>query len=112
MDKGSMVESLVNYYCDGNKAQFANMLGKTPQTISNWIDRNTFDAELIYTKCEGVSGDWLLSGVGNMIKGEVCKQNVNNPRDGELLQFCKMIVANYQERDALMSKLVDLVKKG
>ena len=63
-----MIESLVMHYCDGNKAKFAKMLGIQPQTINGWIVRNTFDPELIYSKCEGVSGDWLLSGEGDMIK--------------------------------------------
>lgn len=68
MDKTSMLESLIAYYTDGNKAQFAVLLGVKPQTISAWISRNTFDAELIYTQCRGVSADWLLSGEGDMLR--------------------------------------------
>ena len=55
MDRKRMVSSLVEYYTNGNKSQFAKMLGITPQTINTWISRNTFNAELIYAKCEGVS---------------------------------------------------------
>lgn len=68
MDKTSMLENLIAYYTDGNKAQFAVLLGVKPQTISAWISRNTFDAELIYTHCKGVSADWLLSGEGDMLR--------------------------------------------
>ena len=57
-----MLEVLINHFSDGNKAQFALRLGIKPQTLSMWFLRNSFDAELIHTKCEGVSGDWLLSG--------------------------------------------------
>ena len=60
MDRKRMVSSLVEYYTNGNKSQFAKMLGITPQTINTWISRNTFNAELIYAKCEGVSANWLL----------------------------------------------------
>ena len=111
MNKGDMVECLVNHYCNGNKSQFAKMIGVKPGTITAWIARNTFDAELIYTKCSNVSADWLLSGEGEMIKSDTNKQieNVSDKVNSELLQFCKMIVANYQERDAIMSKLVNLV---
>ena len=64
-----MLQCLINYYTDGNKAKFAVMIGVKPQTINTWETRNTFDAELIFSKCEGVSGDWLLSnGKGEMIK--------------------------------------------
>lgn len=67
MNKSDMLESLINYYTDGNKAKFAAMLGIKAQNISAWIARHTFDAELIYSKCRGVSADWLLSGVGEML---------------------------------------------
>lgn len=62
-----MVQALVEHYTGGNKAQFANMLGTSAQTISAWIARNTFDAELIYTKCRGISADWLFTGKGEML---------------------------------------------
>lgn len=66
--KSSMLDSLIEHYADGNKSRFAAKLGIRPQTISTWYARDTFDAELIYAKCEGVSGDWLLSGEGEMMK--------------------------------------------
>ena len=76
MEKKDILESLINYYTDGNKAQFAAKLGVKPQTINTWIGRNSFDVELVYSKCEGVSGDWLLSGgEGEMLRNS---QKVNS----------------------------------
>lgn len=64
-----MIENLVNHYTDGNKAQFAKIIGISPQTLSKWIGRKTFDAELLYRNCLGLSGDWLLSGgEGEMLR--------------------------------------------
>ena len=63
-----MVEALIAHFTNGNKAQFAKVLGVSPQTISAWTTRNTFDSELIYTKCRGVSSSWLLTGEGDMLK--------------------------------------------
>ena len=64
-----MIENLVNHYTDGNKAQFAKIIGISPQTLSKWIGRKTFDAELLYRKCLGLSADWLLNGgEGDMIR--------------------------------------------
>lgn len=68
MDKKGMLETLIKHYCNGNKAQFAGILGIKPQTINSWLVRDTFDAELIFAKCLYVSGDWLLSGKGEMLK--------------------------------------------
>lgn len=67
MDKSTMLECLINHYTDGNKAAFAKMLGVNPQQISHWIRRNTFDNELLFSKCKGVSSSWLLTGEGEML---------------------------------------------
>jgi phage repressor protein C with HTH and peptisase S24 domain len=71
MDKSSMLIALIGQYTNGNKSQFANMLGVSAQTISAWISRNSFDAELIYAKCKGVSANWLLTGTGEMLHDPV-----------------------------------------
>ncbi|WP_304649957.1 LexA family transcriptional regulator [uncultured Bacteroides sp.] len=68
MDKKQMLEAILGYYTNGNKAKFASILGVSPQTISAWVARNTFDSELIYTKCSDISADWLLTGKGEMLK--------------------------------------------
>ena len=63
-----MVNALIGHFADGNKAQFAKILGVSPQTISAWLARDTFNSELIYTKCRYLNADWLLTGEGNMLK--------------------------------------------
>ena len=63
-----MLEGLIEHYTKGNKAQFAKLLGVSAQTISAWIARNTFDAELIYTKCRCANPSWLLTGEGSMLQ--------------------------------------------
>ena len=68
MDKTTMLECLINQYTDGNKAAFAKMLGINPQLISHWLRRNTFDNELLFAKCKGVSASWLLTGEGEMLE--------------------------------------------
>lgn len=62
-----MLEAMISHYTNGNKAKFSTLLSVSAQTISAWIARNTFDAELIYTKCSRISADWLLSGEGPML---------------------------------------------
>lgn len=108
MDKKMMLEQIVNHYTDGNKAKFANMLGVKPQTINTWLLRNTYDAELIYSKCDNISGDWLLSGEGEMIKS-IQGEYIDVRQDNELLNLCKLLVRNFQQRDEVMDKLVSMI---
>ena len=68
MGKTEMILALIEHYSNGNKAQFANLLGITPQGLSTWIKRGSFDIELVFAKCEGVSAQWLLSGQGSMLE--------------------------------------------
>lgn len=51
------------------------MIGITPQGLSSWISRKTFDIEKIYAKCVDVSPAWLITGEGPMIKGQ--KEDIN-----------------------------------
>lgn len=67
MDKKSMLNSMISHYTDGNKSQFAKMLGISPQGLSTWIARGTFDQEIIYSHCERINAAWILSGNGDMI---------------------------------------------
>ena len=70
MDKSLIIKQLVNYYSEGNNARFAEKLGVKPQTISTWIARKSFDIELIFAKCDDISPEWLLTGKGEMLKGQ------------------------------------------
>ena len=83
MSKSDMILALIEHYSNGNKAQFANRLGITPQGLSTWIKRNTFDAELIFSKCEGVSAKWLLTGEGELIANNYQTKIEENAREDE-----------------------------
>lgn len=108
MEKRKILESLVNYYTDGNKAQFAHMIGITPQLLSNWIKRNTIDYDMVYKGCKNLSGDFLLSGEGNITRQDT--HLVNIPEKEELVELCKLLIANYQQRDDVMGKIMLMIK--
>lgn len=65
--KSERVNSLVSYFTNGNKSEFARMLGTTPQVVATWIARDTINYDLIYAKCENINPHWLLTGEGDMI---------------------------------------------
>lgn len=74
MNRSDQVKALISYFSGGNKTAFAAKLGLKPQSINNWIARNTLDVDLIYSKCEGISAEWLLSGKGEMIREEATQR--------------------------------------
>ena len=63
-----MLEAIIDHFANGNKSQLARILDITPQAVSTWLSRNTFDQELIYAKCENINPDWLLTGRGSMLR--------------------------------------------
>lgn len=68
IDKRLILNELINYYSEGKIGDFAKKLGVSQQTLSNWKSRNTFDPEVIFTNCENLSAEWLLTGNGTMTK--------------------------------------------
>jgi phage repressor protein C with HTH and peptisase S24 domain len=68
MDKLLILNKIQDYYNFKKDAQFAEYLGIPAQNLSKWKLRNTYDAELIYTKCTEINPEWLLTGKGDMLK--------------------------------------------
>jgi hypothetical protein len=62
MDKKLILNTLQKHYNFEKDAEFAEFLGISGQLLSKWKSRNTFDVDVLYTKCTGVSPDYLLSG--------------------------------------------------
>lgn len=51
----------------------ADALGVSKTTLSNWKSRNSLDFPLVFSLCEHISLDWLLTGKGNMLKSDTDK---------------------------------------
>ena len=109
MKKSDMLNELIAYYSDGNKAKFAQKLGIKAQTINSCEKRETFDHELLYASLDDISGDWLLSGEGEMLKSKRFA-NTEQGNNSELIDLCKQLVLNYQQREEVVNKLVSLIR--
>lgn len=70
MSKKDRLLDLIGHFSNGNKSEFARMIGVSPQAINTWISRDTFDIETIYSKCVNISPEWLLTGNGPMLKND------------------------------------------
>jgi repressor LexA len=102
MDKSLILNKIKKHYSFKSDSEFAKFLGITPQVLSNWKSRNTFDVELIYTKCLVFNSEWLLTGEEPMLK---------NPRkfDGAENAISEL---KYEMRDLLENYTVNESKEG
>ncbi len=69
-----MLDAIKKHLNMSRNKDFADFLGVTSQAVSNWYARDTFDLELIYTKCVFLSPEWLITGKGKMLKEEKIKE--------------------------------------
>ena len=70
MNKKDRLIALIQQFSNGNKSEFARYIGVSPQAVSTWLSRNTFDNDIIYSKFVNVSAEWLLTGKGSMLKND------------------------------------------
>ena len=62
-----MLRQIKAHYNFRKDGEFAEFLGIKSNTLSTWKSRNTFDAERIFSKCNEISAEWLLTGRGEMV---------------------------------------------
>lgn len=83
---------IIKHFCDGNKAEFARVMGEMPQTINGWLKRNIGSNVLnkIIEKFPEVSKSWLITGEGSMLTEDTIvpesKDIQNNIDDIEILK--------------------------
>lgn len=70
MEKSERLDNLRLALGFKTKRSFAEALGISDQTLSNWYSRNTFDENLILRKFTNVNDVWLLTGKGEMLKSQ------------------------------------------
>lgn len=99
-------------------AGLARFLGISPATLSNWKARGSIDYDLVFSKCEEINLDWLLTGQGNMRRSERQENQeptviyTSDPKDAAIIADKQLII----ERDAeliasLREKIKDLETK-
>ena len=93
MEKHARLQRLIEYYCGGNKAEFAKKIGVTPQCLYTWSSRGTLDYDIIFAKCEGLSAKWLLTGEGEMLENPQKNNSEDTKTVSELLDRIERLVA-------------------
>lgn len=70
VDRKAILDAIRMHYNYTKKADFARFLGIPTTTLSTWYTRNTFDYDILYSKCEGISPEYLMNGTGDMFKSD------------------------------------------
>ena len=112
MSKKDRLLDLIGHFSNGNKSEFARMIGVSPQAINTWISRDTFDIEIIYSKCVNISPEWLLTGKGPMLKSEreepqVEVKPIHHPRSTEKKEETQVVYLYDFEASAGLRALFD-----
>jgi len=86
-DNTLILNKIKSHYGLKSDADFARFLGIKPNTLHNWYTRNTLDYEVVITKCVDINADWLLTGVGEMLKANIQSNataigEIEHPSDG------------------------------
>lgn len=117
MDKTIMLDRIKEFYGFQTDVDFARYLGITPQVLSNWKSRNSFDAELLYGKCPELNPSWLLRGDGPMTnQTEVGRKHVNEDKSPytlrKRLNYLEKEIKALTEADKIMTNSGNEIKKA
>lgn len=105
LDKQSVLDRIKQHYNLKGNADLARFLGVAANTVTNWYGRNSFDLDVIYTKCVGIDFNWLLTGRGSMLR--------DDPDNGSVPVSCpavppideSLIYKMYKEKDTEVGQL-------
>lgn len=117
MEKKDRLLKLIEHYSDGNKSEFARMIGVSPQAVNTWISRNTFDIDIVYAKCVNISPEWLLTGKGPILKpttkeSQVKVKPIHQPRSIEKKEDTQVVYLYDFEATAGLKALFDNNKQN
>lgn len=112
-----MLDRIKEFYGYMTDTDFAKFLGITPQVLSNWRSRNSFDAELLYKKCPDLNPSWLLCGEEPMVRSEILgKSYVGEGKNPLSLKrkigYLKKEIQILSKADEIMSSSGDHIRKA
>lgn len=96
---------IIKHFCDGNKAEFARVMGEIPQTINGWLKRNIGSnvQNKIIEKFPEVSKAWLLTGEGSMLTEDaIVPESMEIPYEMDELSAMKQTINELLEEKKLL----------
>lgn len=78
INKPVILDRIKQVYNLAGNSELSRFLGVAPNTITNWYNRNSIDYDTIFTKCENVNLEWLITG-----KGEPNRERTTNSKNSQ-----------------------------
>lgn len=103
VDKTLILNQIKNHLSLSTDKDFANYLDIKPTTLSMWYKRNMFDIDTVFTKCDFVNADWLLTGEGEMLKENILAPGDTIPK-GAIPYWDLPVSAGHSVVDVIGSK--------
>lgn len=98
VDKKLILNKIRDGYKFKNDTAFAKFLDIRPQTLSNWMTRNSFDIDIVYTKCVNVRAEFLITGIEPVFK---TSDNVDEIDNNKPVSVFKLKTDNVQEKQSV-----------
>lgn len=106
---GDILNRLKTALLLGTDTELADFLGIKKATLSNWRNRNSIDLPLVFSFCEQINIDWLITGRGVPTLPLANKPPSNLPKaeNGEN-KYLERIVAQAEEIGRLKERIAQL----
>ena len=110
MDKSLIINKIIEAKKFKSDADFARFLGISSQSLSKWKARNTYDIELLYTKCPDLNPDWLFTGEGSIFRNELQQEEVPT-NENELITLLREKVKDKEMIIKEKTKNIELLEE-
>lgn len=103
INKSEVLNRIKEHFALKSNAKLAAFLGIAPTTLSSWYSRDTFDLDIIYSKCVDLNLDWLLTGRGTMLLSQPQTLQAENPSDSP---FINRLFDTIEKKDLKIEELL------
>lgn len=113
--KERILERIKEAYNIRKDADLAIFLGISRSTLSNWGTRNSIDYDLVFSKCESLNFDWLLTGQGTMFRTDdiptLSPSSPTSLENVEAITYCRMYQEEREENKKLLKEIGHLEER-
>lgn len=107
INKILILNKLKDYYNFTTHRDFADFLGIAPTTVSSWYSRNTWDFDVLYTKCVGVSWDAILSNSDEHTVLSNANSQQSRNTEPEIPHVTNELIALLKEKDDKITAMAE-----